>query len=86
MLPSVKRKHFAFGDGTVRSRNDVQAPEPSTQGRTRLSCDIHPELRRQLKVAAAMRDQSIVQVVHEILCREFDLPDLIAQVPDIASH
>ena len=43
--------------------------------RVRLSVDVHPELRRRVRVAAASRDQSVKEWLEDVLERELKRSD-----------
>lgn len=63
-------------------------PESPTKPRSRrvyLTMRIDPELRGQLKAAAALDGLSMEQKLHMILCRALDRPDLLDSQPEPAS-
>jgi hypothetical protein len=41
----------------------------------------HPEVRKQLKAAAALAGKSMPTLLHEILCKSLSLPHLADQPP-----
>lgn len=45
---------------------------------------VTPEVRQALKVAAAEKGMFMEHLLHEILCREFDRPDLADRPPSNA--
>lgn len=63
------------------AKNSVAEPAPQSR-LVKISYRLHPELRKALKVGAAIADQSMEQQLHIALCQAFDRPDLLDQGPD----
>jgi hypothetical protein len=43
---------------------------------------IHPELHKAIRQRGLDEDALIIEVIHRILCTEFDRLDLLMQAPD----
>jgi hypothetical protein len=62
----------------------VKRKAPATEI-TYLSTPIHPEIRRDLRIAAMNEGVKMPEKLHVILCHELGREDLILEVPDYAS-
>ena len=51
-------------------------------GWSQLQLRVHPELRRLLKSAAALEDQTMEEYLHRLLCDHFGRLDLVLQAAD----
>lgn len=63
-----------------------KSQSPRTEAHKRLSISFHPEILKQLRYRAADEDCSVPEVLHRILCSDFDRLDLVNHDPEPAHN